>query len=282
LTIVGFEREVPDLRALGRAASFRAAVSSIVLSEVTAEISRARSSREVNISPFLRDWSHGGIVGHLNTAIEEIRRSCPGVCPVGRGIQRWVAGELRQQLTFESVDRALAKRLSSIFHSCVSCETAGLVRGRVFSLRTVMPPVVLSSILRSCCNAWTTTGRFSGPTLACPFGCGAAEGDKFSHFAGCGAIRRMWAEACPSSDPSILVLTLELVLLITPEMSDLVISQAALWSDVVGHCANDIRMQGLSPERVFREGGGMFTARLRQLAVQSDSARAVICLIRAA
>jgi hypothetical protein len=58
--------------------------------------------------------------------------------------------------------------------------------------------------------------------------------------------------------------------------------QVALWTDVVGHCANDIRAAGATPSRAFEEGGDMMTARLRFLAVQSDSARTVILRIRAA
>jgi hypothetical protein len=58
--------------------------------------------------------------------------------------------------------------------------------------------------------------------------------------------------------------------------------QVALWTDVVGHCANDARAAGTAPSRVFVEGEEMFRARLRFLAVQSDPARAVIRRIGAA
>ncbi len=77
-------------------------------------------------------------------------------------------------------------------------------------------------------------------------------------------------------------LTLEQALLLSDDSSAEVDLQIALWTDVVGHCANDIRFAGTSPARVLVEGEGMMAARLRILAVQSDGAKSVICLIRAA
>ncbi len=77
-------------------------------------------------------------------------------------------------------------------------------------------------------------------------------------------------------------LTLERVLLLSPDPVPDVDVQVALWSDVVGHCANDIRTAGISPARDLVEGEGMMAARLRIWAVQSDGARSVISLIRAA
>ena len=57
--------------------------------------------------------------------------------------------------------------------------------------------------------------------------------------------------------------------------------QVALWTEVVGHCANDSRAAGTAPARVLIEGEGMMNARFRFLAVHSDPARAVISRIRA-
>ena len=67
-----------------------------------------------------------------------------------------------------------------------------------------------------------------------------------------------------------------------PTFSPDEVVQIALWTDVVGHCANDVRAAGTAPSRVLREGGEMMAARLRFLGVQSDPARAVIRRIRAA
>ena len=93
----------------------------------------------------------------------------------------------------------------------------------------------------------------------------------------------MWAAACPGACLYIFSrLTLEQALLLSPDLHPDVVVQVALWTDVVGHCANDARAVGTAPARVFVEGEEMFGARLRFLAVQSDSARTVIRQIRAA
>ena len=57
--------------------------------------------------------------------------------------------------------------------------------------------------------------------------------------------------------------------------------QVALWADVVGHCANDIRALGTVPSRVLMEGEAMMVARLRFLSIRSDQTRTVIRMIRA-
>ena len=157
------------------------------------------------------------------------------------------------------------------------------MRDRFVALHSIVPHVVQSSMVRSICNAWTTSGRFSGPRAPCPFGGRTLRGDRWSHFPACTAIRRMWAAACPSANLLwFSQLTLEQALLLSPNPLPDVDVQVALWSDVVGHCANDARALGTAPARVFEEGGEMMIARLRFLAVQSDSTRTVIRRIRAA
>ncbi len=91
----------------------------------------------------------------------------------------------------------------------------------------------------------------------------------------------MWREACPNADPTCTELTLEKLLLIYADMPNEVVCQVALWADVVGHLTNDMRARGTTPSRALMDGGEMIRARLRQLAVQSDLARAVIIVIRA-
>mgnify|MGYP000429535885 CR=1 FL=1 len=90
----------------------------------------------------------------------------------------------------------------------------------------------------------------------------------------------MWREACPSANLNFEHLSLETVLLISPELSEEVVPQVALWVDVVGHLSNDMRAQGTSPTRALIDGAEMIKARLRQLAVQSNEASVVISAIR--
>ncbi len=152
------------------------------------------------------------------------------------------------------------------------------LRARLVALHLEVSPVVQSSMIRSICNAWTTSGRFSGPRSPCSFGCGARRGDRWAHFTVCSAVRRMWLQACPSTDSIFFAkLTPELVLLLSLRLAPGVVVQLALWSDVVGHCANDIRAAGAAPALVLADGHERMAARLRFLAVQCDSLRT--CLL---
>ena len=92
----------------------------------------------------------------------------------------------------------------------------------------------------------------------------------------------MWGEACPSANVIFARLTLEDALLLTPGLSNEVVAQVALWTDVVGHLSNTIRANATPQARVLAEGSEMVAARLRHLAVLSDGAKSVIILIRAA
>jgi hypothetical protein len=281
---VGLSYNVPDLHTLGKAATFRAAEASGVLEDVLAEHRRARSSRFSNLSPYLRGWTSAGVVGHMRDTRAELQVifDCPP--PVGRGIQAWAVKLLRKQFNLDLVDRVLMKRTAAMTGTPVTLEVASRIRARLFSLHQLVPQVVQSSMVRSVCNAWPTTGRFSGPRLPCPFGCKAVWGDRWAHFSTCSAIRKMWTTTCPSTDAIFFCaeLTLEVVLLLSPRLAPDVVVQLALWSDVVGHCANDIRACGTAPARVLAVGHEMMAARLRFLALQSDGTRAVIRRIRAA
>ena len=164
----------------------------------------------------------------------------------------------------------------------ITIEASRRMRGHMFCMRNVLPHVVVSSMLRSACNAWTTTGRFSGPNSACPFGCGTEQGDNWSHFPECPSIRRMWRALCPRAHPCFDELTLEQALLLSPDLPFEVCVQIAVWTDVVGHLSNDIRATGIPVAVVAGSGEAMMDARLRQLAIQSDGAKAVILSIRTA
>jgi hypothetical protein len=267
---------------MGRAATFRAAENSEVLGTIIAEHRRARNSREVNISPFLRAWTHAGVVGHLRDTQMEMKYLFALPPPAGRGLQAWATRELRKEFDMDNIDKVLVKRFSVLIGAPVTLDAVRAMRARLVALRKTFPQVVQSSLVKAICNAWTTTGRFSGPRLPCPLGCGTPRGDKWAHFPTCTAIRRMWAVACPSASTIFVELTLERTLLLSSDLLPDEDMQVSLWTDVVGHCVNDARATGSLPSRVFSEGDEMMIARLRCLAVQSDTARAVIQRIRAA
>jgi hypothetical protein len=276
----GLSYDMPDVETLGKAAAFRAAMSSGVLEAVVAEHARARRSRGANISPFLRAWTHAGVVGHLRDNLEECRFTFDLPPILGRGLQAWATRQLRRNFSMELMEAAFVRRASAMTGIAVSVEAVRRMRTMLVSIRASLPQVVQSSMVRSICNAWTTSGRFGGPRLLCPFGCRVRSGDRWSHFVRCSAIRRMWEGTCPSALGIFANFSCEKAMLLSPDLSRDEALQVALWTDVVGHCANDVRAAGTSPARVFVEGEGMMAARLRFLAVQSDGAREVIRRIR--
>jgi hypothetical protein len=139
--------------------------------------------------------------------------------PIVRGVQAWVTKGFRKELVLDVADRAIARGASAMMGLPITTEVAARFRVRMHSLRSTLPPVVQSPMVRSTCNAWTTTGRLSLPNICCPYSCGAQSGDKWVHFPGCPSIRRMWRKACPHSDCSFAELTLEHVLLLSPGLS---------------------------------------------------------------
>jgi hypothetical protein len=231
--------------------------------------------------PFLRAWTAAGTVGHMHNTFINLSSSFNSPFPVGKGLQAWVVKELQKEFNITIADRAVARRASAMLGRPISTEAAGRLREYLHSLRNSVPPVVISAMIRSSSNAWTTTGRFQGPNSQCPFGCGDQSGDKWAHFPGCPSIRRMWGEACPNAHAIFANLILEESLLLSPGLPNEVIPQVAIWTDIVGHLSNDIRANATPPSRVLTMGVDMIVARLRHLAVLSEGARAVIVSVGA-
>jgi hypothetical protein len=231
----GLGLDLPDLRTLGKAATFRAAEGSGVLEDVVRELARARASRECNISPFLREWTRAGVVGHMSRTHRDLRSSFASPPMFGRGLQAWVVKALRTESEVRFAEEALGRRVSGLLGTPVSHASVALLRTRMLSLRDRMPPVVVSSVVKSVCNAWTTSGRFSGLKFPCPFGCRTENGDKWAHFATCTAIRGMWRQACPSANAIFDNPTRKKVLMLCPDLTREVVLEMALWVDVVGH-----------------------------------------------
>jgi hypothetical protein len=278
----GLSYDMPDIDSMGKAAAFRAAEASGVLAALVAEHSRARRSRYATISPFLRAWTHAGVVGHLRDNHAEFRFSFALPPMTGRGLQAWAAKQLRKNFSLNLIETTFVRRASAMTGAPVSLEAVRRMRVLLVSLRASLPQVVQSSMVRSICNAWTTSGRFGGPRMPCPFGCRTQNGDRWSHFARCAAVRRMWEGTCPSALPIFANLSFDKVLPLNADLSRDEAVQIAIWTDVVGHCASDARADGAAPAKVLLEGEGMMAARLRSLAVQSDGAREVIRSIRVA
>ena len=276
----GLSTNFTSLAVMGESAAYRALMSSAVYPKMVAELARARTSRYCNLSPFLRWWTKAGILGHLTKTKEHIEFIACTLPVENFGLQRWAAKLLYSSVPLESLDDCIAKRLSTFMKVQTSRATAALVRQRICAAKDNVPPCAVASVLRTICNAWTTTGRFSGPTAPCPFGCGAPEADKFSHFPGCSSLRELWQEVCPVVAPFFRNLSLAHVTISAPTLNPEEVVQAILWSDVVGQCLNDAR--ATSPPLVLKgnTGRNMIIARLRFLGVQCDKTRESIRKMR--
>ena len=277
----GMSHNVPDFRNVADAATFRAAEMSEVLPGVLKELARARASREVHLSPFMRPWSQKGIIGHMLEVRGRLHALLPALPVARRGLQGWVSRELAGSSLPCRADLSIADRLSTVLRSPVSEEEASRVRLRICAAKASVLPSIIASVLRTVCNAWTTTGRFVGPTAPCPFGCGRHDGDRFSHFPYCPTFAAWWKCECPNAHELVFQPSLDDVLLVSQNLPPEAVVQLALWSDVVGHCLHDIRAMGTTPCLVGTVGRGLIAARLRFLGVQSDSMRNVILLMRA-
>jgi hypothetical protein len=277
---LGMAVNFPSLSIMGEASTYRAMACSAAFPLMMAELARARRSRYCNLSPFLRWWTHGGVLGHLAKVKEHVEFiSCTS--PVENfGIQRWATKHLQDNISLATVDDCLARRLSTFLKQDTSAAQAATVRARLLAAKGFVPQCAIASMLRTVCNAWTTTGRFSGPTALCPFGCGALEGDRFAHFPCCTSLREMWGTACPGALDFINSISPHVVTLTATTMSSDEVVQAILWSDVVGQCCNDARAN-FPPRMVMGEfGRNMIIARLRFLGVQCDHTRFLIRRMR--
>jgi hypothetical protein len=272
----GLATNFPSIGILGEAAAYRAMASSGVYLSMMAELARARRSRYANISPYLRWWTRAGVMGHLTKVKEHVEFVACTLPVETYGIQRWAMKHLQSNIPISTLDDCLSKRLSTLLKEEVSAAQAAMVRTRIRAAKSAVPQCAVASVLRTICNAWTTTGRFPGPTASCPFGCGAPEGDKILHFACCPSLRVMWGEVCPGVTAFFGALTASHITLTSALMSESEVVMAIIWTDVVGQCLNDARAD--NPPRLLQGpvGRNSLIARLRFLGVQNESTRHTI------
>jgi exonuclease III len=275
----GLKTDFMSIEVLGKAAAYRAMAGSAVYPRMVAEVARARGSRETNLSPFLREWTRKGALGHL--AAVKLHVECIAGLPTeSYGLQKWAAKALIAAVPARTLDDCIAKRLTTLLKKKITPEAAACARARICAAKDLVPACTVASMLRTLCNAWTTSGRFFGPTSACPFGCGALEADRFAHFPGCSSLRDLWQEACPGAASFFQEFALETATLTSPMLSTNEVVQTIIWTDVVGQCLNESRAN--NPPLVVQGlvGKNMIIARLRFLGVQCDATRLAIRSMR--
>ena len=212
----GLNTNFSSLAVSGAAAAYRALMTSGVYQDMMNEIARARASRDSNLSPYLRWWTSAGILGYLTRNKKNFEFIACTLPFENFGLQKWASQILYSSTPLADLDSSMAKRLSTFLRVETSQASAATARTRMAAAKDHVPQCAMSSALRTISNAWTTTGRFSGTTAVCPFGCGAPAADRFSHFPSCLSLREMWQEVCPSAAPFFRNLSLDQVTLTAP------------------------------------------------------------------
>ena len=135
------------------------------------------------------------------------------------------------------------------------------------AVSSVLPPYVMASVLRTVCNAWTTSRRFRDEHPHCRLGCQAVGGDDIMHYPYCPVFLQYVSGVSVLSD-CLWAHSGELSYFMLMQVSgfeDLV--RTALWVDVLLQGVNWMR---LHPSEVFSDR--VFHSRLRTSLAKIPSA----------
>ena len=135
------------------------------------------------------------------------------------------------------------------------------------AISSVLPPCVLASVLRTVCNAWTTSRRFRDEHPHCRLGCQAVGGDDIRHYPFCPVFLQFVAGTSVLSDCLWAHLgELSFFMLVqTTAFEDMV--RTAVWVDVFLQGVNWMR---LHPTETFLER--VFHSRLRATLARAPAA----------
>ena len=113
-----------------------------VYPNMVAELARARASRYCNLSPYLRWWTRGGVIGHLTRVKEHVEYIACTLPVETYGLQRWAAKLLTDNIPMATLDDCIAKRLTTFLKVKTSAATAAMVRKRICTAKGQVPPCV--------------------------------------------------------------------------------------------------------------------------------------------
>ena len=255
LQTLGFppSSDFPNLPLVSRATAYRTAIRSHVISPLCGLVAAARDSDDAYFLPRHRDWAEANSLSYLLRVKREVE-AIPAV-PSDDG-QRHFQGILLKFLKTTSGSGELRATLirRAIHYGFRLPEL--LVDNFVTNLNaisSVLPPCVLASVLRTVCNAWTTSRRFRDEHPHCRLGCQAVGGDDVRHYAFCPVFLHfvdgtsslsdcLWAR---SGELSFFMLMQE------TGFEDMV--RTAVWVDVLLQGVNWMRLHSGEPfsERVF-------------------------------
>jgi hypothetical protein len=216
-------------------------------------VAAARDSDDAYFLPRHRDWAEANSLSYLLRVKREVE-AIPAV-PSDDG-QRHFQGILLKFLKTTSGNGELRATLirRAIHYGFRLPEL--LVDNFVTNLNaisSVLPPCVLASVLRTVCNAWTTSRRFRDEHPHCRLGCQAVGGDDVRHYAFCPVFLH-FVEGTSSLSDCLWARSGELsffMLMQETGFEDMV--RTAVWVDVLLQGVNWMRLHSGEPfsERVF-------------------------------
>ena len=259
--------DFPNLPLVSRATAYRTATRSHVLSPLCVLVDAARDSDDAFFLPRLRGWASTNSLSYLCRVKREVE-AIPGA-PVDAGqlhFQRIVMTFLRSIAGSSALRDTLVRRAIHFGFR----RPADMVENFVTNMNavsTVLPPYVMASMLRTVCNAWTTSRRFRDDHRHCRLGCLAVGGHDIRHYPFCPVFLQYVSGVSVLSD-CLWANSGELSYFMLMQVSgieDLV--RTALWVDVLLQGVNWMR---LHPSEDFSDR--VFHSRLRTSLAKVPSA----------
>jgi hypothetical protein len=260
-----------DVEVLGQSSMLRAACLSVKFHVLSRELALLMGSDDVLLR--IPAWvaSTGFVRAEVALAkfwaIEAARR-----IPQVKGYQREVAKMLvsRSLLPRRSLAiKVLAARANAL--GCMQYDSR-LALELWFRLRSLgkLPATSQLIVIKTVCNAWTTTSRLQGEVRDCCF-CGAPKSDRLLHFAGCDSVR---TAACTLPLPSSMrwpFIDCPASFLGLHPMPEKIFAANAVLLDIVHAVYTTIKYRSWEKDDL----AAMFAVRLAELAGRSQFVRAI-------
>jgi len=275
LRTLGCPGEFPHLGRTSTAATYTTALRSEVLQRLVDKLEVLRSSDERVFQPRHEVWMSTSSV----TVLTEVRArlsAIPAVVAMGSR-QSGIIGVLRGQDAPISLLLTLVRRLSYFgFRNARERALCFITNIRIASRK--LRPFVVSSMVKTVCNAHATTRRFrgAGGHPFCRLGCSAVGGDDIMHYPHCPVVREFINEVTGVGGFDSLLWALltsigHYMILFPVYYTDVL--RTVIWNDVIVQAANANRASG---GRGVDAGKNAMRARLRTIYARIPRARLVV------
>ena len=183
LVSLGSKAELPCLRAINRAAMFRAATMSQAYWKMNTLIDQALDSDDRLILPRHTNWVETAHISQLRKNKTILDGIAPRLSFTQHGeLQRAMVKTLRGKYDGRNFNTILHDRLNYWMHTTDNERDTVLENLR--SIGKTARPLLFIAALRTVCNGWNTSARFHKQVLRCRLCC-AESGDDQRHYAQC-------------------------------------------------------------------------------------------------